>query len=107
MIMKQVLVTVLAAFLLAVPAAVAADSTASIAVQAKKKTVTVTFKVSMHCQKCVAKLTDNLSFLKGVKDLRISLEEKTVVITYDPSKTNEDTLRKAIEKCGYSAEKVE
>lgn len=34
----------------------------------------------MHCPKCVAKLTDNLSFLKGVEDLKISLDDKTVTI---------------------------
>lgn len=97
----------LAALLLAAPAVVSSDANAAaVTLQAKKKTLTVTFKVSMHCRKCVDKLTDNLSFLRGVKDLKISLENKTVTITYDPSRTSEAALQQAIEKCGYTAEKL-
>lgn len=73
----------------------------------EKNTVTVTFKVSIHCQNCVQKVNDNISFVKGVEDLKVSLDKKTVVITYDPAKTDEATLQKAIEKLGYTAEKVE
>lgn len=72
-----------------------------------KKTETVTFKVSMHCKNCVNKITDNISFIKGVEDLKVSLDQKTVAITYNPAKTDEATLQKAIEKLGYTAEKVQ
>ena len=72
----------------------------------RKKTRTVTFNTSIHCKNCVNKLNDNLAFEKGVKDLKISLDSKQVTITYDPSKTDEETLAKAIEKLGYKAEKV-
>lgn len=78
-------------------------ASASVCIAEKVKTVTVTFSVNMHCKKCVAKLTDRLSFEKGVEDLRISLEAKTVQVTYNPRKTSEGTLAKAIEKCGYTA----
>lgn len=37
---------------------------------------------------------------------KISLDEKRITITYNPAKTDEATLAKAIEKCGYTAEKV-
>lgn len=70
----------------------------------KKKTEVVTFKVGMHCKNCVKKVTDNISFEKGVKDLKVTLEDKTVTITYDPTKTNPETLKKAIEKLGYKVE---
>ena len=73
----------------------------------QKKTETVTFKTSIHCQNCVKKVNDNLSFEKGVKDLAISLEDKQVTITYDPSKTDEAKLAEALEKLGYTAEKTE
>ena len=107
--MKRILTAILAALLLAAPAAMAVSPEAPSSIQDKKKakkSVTVTYKVNMHCKKCVSKLTDNLSFLKGVEDLKISLEDKTVAITYNPSKTDEETLAKAIEKCGYTAEKI-
>ena len=93
--MKQILLVILAALFLACPMVLAA----------KKKTVTVTYEVSMHCRKCVEKLNDNIAFMKGVEDLKISLDEKTVTITYNPAKTDEAKLVKAIEKLGYTAKK--
>ena len=72
-----------------------------------KKTETVAFKTTIHCKNCVKKVNENLSFEKGVKDLKVSLDDKQVTVTYDPSKTDEATLAKAIEKLGYKAEKTE
>ncbi|MBP5334895.1 MAG: heavy-metal-associated domain-containing protein [Bacteroidales bacterium] len=107
--MKKTLYIILAIMLLAVPAAFAIKSHAESSAQASKSknTVTVVYKVNMHCENCVEKLTDKLSFLKGMEDLKITLGQQTVVMTYDPAKTNEANLVKAIEKCGYTAEKVD
>ena len=107
--MKQIFIFILAALLLASPIAIAGNNGTVSALQdkkAKKEKKTVTYNVSMHCKNCVAKITDNVSFVKGVEDLKVSLDEKTVTITYDPAKTDEATLQKAIEKLGYTAEKV-
>ena len=41
----------------------------------------------------------------SVQDKKVKKTE-TVTITYNPAKTDEATLQKAIEKLGYSAEKV-
>ena len=107
MVMKKILIPILAALLLATPAISAEASESAVSAPAPKaKTETVTFSVNMHCKKCVEKLTDNLSFEKGVKDLKISLEDKTVTITFNPSKTNKENLAAAIEKCGYKAEVI-
>ena len=110
--MKQILTIILSALLLASPIAIAANSSIVSSLQDKKvkkekNNNTVTYNVSMHCQNCVAKITDNISFLKGVENLKVSLDEKTVIITYDAAKTDEATLQKAIEKLGYTAEKIE
>lgn len=71
---------------------------------AKKQPVgTVTFKSSMHCENCVKKLTDNLAYSKGVKDLDISLEKNKITVTYDAAKTSEETLAGIIRKLGYEA----
>lgn len=108
--MKQIFIFILAALLLASPIAIAGNIGTVSALQdkkAKKEKKTVTYNVSMHCKNCVAKITDNVSFVKGVEDLKVSLDEKTVTITYDTAKTDEATLQKAIEKLGYTAEKVE
>lgn len=105
----MILITLLSALLVLSPAVVSAlpeTVPSSIQVKKVKKTETVAFKVSMHCKNCVAKITDNISFLKGVEDLKVSLDQKTVTITYNPAKTDEATLQKALEKLGYTAEIV-
>lgn len=61
----------------------------------------VTFNVHLHCENCVKKVQENISFEKGVKDLHVCLEDQIVSIKYDASKTSEETLKAAIEKLGY------
>ena len=107
--MKRILILVLSALFLAIPIAVAGNNNTPSSLldkKVKKEKKTVTYRVSMHCKNCVEKITDNVSFVKGVEDLKVSLDEKTVTVTYDPAKTDEATLQKAIEKLGYTAEKV-
>ena len=61
----------------------------------------VTFDVHLHCENCMKKVQENISFEKGVKDLHVCLDDQTVSIKYDAAKTSEDTLKAAIEKLGY------
>ena len=75
------------------------------AAKPKKELKTVTFTVSMHCENCVKKITENISFVKGVKGLEISLEDKKVEITYDPAKTDADRLAETIRSLGYDVER--
>ena len=90
----------LAAILILTLLSVAAFS--AFAAKPKQKTETVTYAVNIHCQNCVNKLTDKLSFLKGVEDLKISLKDKTVTIKYNPAKIQEKTFVETIEKAGYT-----
>ena len=84
------------------PAAAAAPMAEKIEQHAKKSaTKTVTFNVSMHCKNCVKKINDNVAFEKGVKDLSVSLDQKTVTVTYDPARTDVAKLKAALEKLGY------
>jgi copper chaperone CopZ len=105
--MKKTLTLIIAVLITASFSSVfAADSETAIQTeltQAKKKAALkeVTFKVHLHCDKCVAKVMDNISRAKGVKDLHVCLEDQIVSIKYDSAKTNEDTLKAAIEKLGY------
>ena len=84
------------------PAAAAAPMAEKIEQHAKKAaTKTVTFNVSMHCKNCVKKINDNVAFEKGVKDLSVSLDQKTVTVTYDPARTDVAKRKAALEKLGY------
>ncbi|MBP5483261.1 MAG: heavy-metal-associated domain-containing protein [Bacteroidales bacterium] len=108
--MKKIIVALILAFsaLSLTAAPVLPAKVATVQKQDKKKKVqTVTFKTSIHCKNSVKKINDNIPFEKGVKDLKVSLDEKLVTITYDPSKTNEEQLAKALEKLGYTAQKQE
>ncbi|MGF7140151.1 heavy-metal-associated domain-containing protein [Roseimarinus sediminis] len=70
----------------------------------KKSEKTVVFEVSMDCHGCVKKIEDNIPYEKGVKDLKVSLDQKTCEITYREDKTSEKQLIKAFNKLGYKAE---
>lgn len=106
--MKKIIIgLVLALGALSVVSAAAPSASAWESPARPKKTETVTFKVSMHCRNCVNKIQENIAFEKGVKDLKISLENKTVTITYIPTKTTPEALEAAIRKLGYSVELVD
>lgn len=66
----------------------------------------IEFSVSMHCQNCVNTIEREISFEKGVKNLEINLDQKTVKITYDTLKTNDAVLKKKIENLGYDVKSI-
>lgn len=67
----------------------------------KAKDAEVTFVVEIDCENCANKVRENLPFEKGVKDLKVTLEDKTVWIKYSPKKTTKEQLAAAINKLGY------
>ena len=97
--MKKYLFLILSVLLLA-------GVSANVAAKPKTETNTVTYNVNMHCQNCVNRISDNLSFIDGVKDIKVSLKNKTVTIKFDPAKVDEARFVENIEKLGYTAEKV-
>ena len=79
--------------------------------EAKPNKQTVVLHVDLHCQDCCNKILKNIPFDKdlknGVKDLVFDLDAKTVTVTYDPAKTNNETLVKAFSKIKIKAEPKE
>ena len=69
--------------------------------------VQVVFATSIHCANCGKKVQENVSFEKGVKDLKVDVPTKMVTVTFNTAKTDTTKLKKAINKLGYSAEVVE
>lgn len=63
----------------------------------------VTFSSSIDCKNCVKKVEANIPYEKGVKDLKVNLDDKTIYIKYDATKTTKEKLAAAIVKLGYTA----
>ena len=105
--MKKTVIMILAALMTIGLSSAAASEAQETVIRAEKKSKKkaeikdVTFNVHLHCENCVAKVFDNMSRAKGVKDLEVSLDNQTVAIKYDASKTSEETLKASIEKLGY------
>ena len=75
---------------------------------AKKKKDTVTFFVEgMECANCQKKVEKNISFEKGVTDMKCDLTTRTVVVTYKPDKTSKTKLASAFKKIGMEAVPVD
>ncbi len=70
------------------------------------KTVVVTTQPQMHCESCEKKITGNLRFEKGVKQIECDIEGQRVTITYDADKTNSDAIIQSFGKFGYKATEI-
>ena len=70
----------------------------------KKNTDEVCFTVSMSCNNCKAKIEKNITWEKGVKDLKINVDNKSVCIVYETRKTTQKKLKEAIEKLDFTCE---
>ena len=69
-----------------------------------KKSVVVEFATDIDCAGCAKKVTNTIPYEKGVKDVQVDVATKTVTVTYDPAKTNNETLVKAFAKIKIKAE---
>ncbi|NDV68863.1 cation transporter [Dysgonomonas sp. 25] len=67
------------------------------------KKETITYDVSMSCEKCKKKIEKNIAYEKGVTDMQVNLPSKTVTIEYRKDKTTPEKLQQAFEKLGYTA----
>ncbi len=55
----------------------------------------------MTCEGCQAHVNEELSKVSGVIDYKTSYKEGTSIVTFDRSKTNIDSVIKAIDETGY------
>ena len=55
----------------------------------------------MTCGNCVSKVKTALEKTTGVKSADVSLETNTAVVVYDDSKTDEASLKKAVNSTGF------
>ena len=110
--MKRIVIITLAALIgISLSAAEFTVNDASVSSQIFKKSKAeikeVIFHAHLHCNNCVKKVQENISFEKGVKGLEVSLEKQTIAIRYDAAKTSVETLKAAIEKLNVPVKSVE
>lgn len=70
------------------------------------ETAAFTLSPKMTCSNCENKIKSNLRFEKGVKDIKTSIPDQTVSISFDPEKTSAEKLIAAFKKIGYTAKIV-
>lgn len=72
--------------------------------QAKNETDTlnITTTPQMHCEGCENKIKREIRFVKGVKDIKTSVEEQRVTIIYNKAKATYEDFVKAFGKIGYT-----
>ena len=100
--MKRYLIIALTLLLVAGTAAFAQDKK-----QKKQANIQeVTFVTTIDCKNCVKKVEANLPYEKGIKDMKVNLDDKTIWIKYDADKTDKAKLAAAIVKLGYEAEEL-
>lgn len=69
--------------------------------KSKAQVKAVVFHAEIHCKNCVKKIEENVAFEKGVKDMKVSMENQTVELKYNSNATSVEKLQKAIEDLGY------
>jgi len=63
---------------------------------------TITLKLSgLHCTSCAVNIDLTLEDLPGVKNSSTSYTKSESQITFDPSKTNLESIKKTITNLGY------
>ena len=69
----------------------------------EKKTVTTEFLTDIDCAGCAKKVDNTIPYERGVKEVKVDVDTKTVTVTYDPAKTNDEALIKAFAKIKIKA----
>ena len=67
---------------------------------------TVVLSVMMHSDHCKRRIEKYIPFEKGVKDLVVKLENNTVIVVYDSTKTTVKEVIAAFNKIGYDVHPV-
>lgn len=66
----------------------------------------VTFSADIHCNSCKNKVDAALPYIKGVKDFKVSVEERTVWFKYDATKVNKQKLGAELAELGFPAKEI-
>lgn len=98
--MKKILFLLVCGFFLQMNVAMA---------QGKGKKVgnqTVDVKTSAQCEMCEERITKALTSQKGVKNVKVNLDNKVVTITYNSNQITPNKIRETISMVGYDADDI-
>jgi periplasmic mercuric ion binding protein len=95
--MKKIRLTIVAVILLSIYNQVVAQN---------PKTADLEIKTSAQCNMCKETIEKAMAFEKGVVKYELVVETKILKVTYKPSKTSPETIRKAVSAAGYDADDV-
>jgi Cu+-exporting ATPase len=57
----------------------------------------------MNCSACSSHIEQEVSKLKGVKEVRVNLLQNNMLVEYDPEETNVEQIEETVSKAGYKA----
>jgi copper chaperone CopZ len=66
----------------------------------------IKIKTSAICEQCKKRLESNLIYEKGIKFVKLNLDDKVLTVDYNPNKTSPEKIKAAISKIGYDADDV-
>ena len=75
--------------------------------KAEKKIVTVVFTTDIDCGHCAQKVYNSIPYEKGIKDVVVNVQNKTVLVKYDEAKNSIESLTRAFESIKVKVEKAE
>lgn len=66
---------------------------------------TTTFVADIHCENCSLKVMNNVPALgKGIKDVAVDVAQKTITVTYDAAKNNDENIVKGLKSLNVNAQ---
>jgi copper chaperone CopZ len=71
---------------------------------AQKNTEEIKILTSAQCDQCKTRIETAMAFEKGIVKTDLDVNSKVLTVTYKPSKTTPDKIRKAINEVGYDAD---
>ncbi|MBK6346450.1 MAG: cation transporter [Bacteroidales bacterium] len=70
------------------------------------KTIDLEIKTSAQCGMCKETIEKAMAFEKGVIKSELIVETKILKVTFKPSRTSAEAIRKAVSEAGYDADEV-
>ena len=66
---------------------------------------TAVFRADISCENCAAKILNNVPTLgKGIADVKVDVERKVVIVTYDTTQNSPEGIAKGLDKLNVKAE---